>query len=108
MEDDKSLPVASHVGQNEPPVSIGSHTQPSAPIGDENRFLTYFSVLKMEATCSAETSVDFQRITACYISEDITLNINRFELLSFSAILFLTSITRGGFSIKVCTRGIVL
>jgi hypothetical protein len=33
--------------------------------------LTYSSTLKMKATCSSETSVDFQRTTRCYISQDI-------------------------------------
>jgi hypothetical protein len=37
MEDANSIPVGSPVGQNEPPVPIGSHTQPSEPIGDRNR-----------------------------------------------------------------------
>jgi hypothetical protein len=30
----------------------------------------YFLILNMEATCSSETSVDFQRTTRRYISED--------------------------------------
>jgi hypothetical protein len=29
-------------------------------------FIAYYSTLKMEATCSPETSVDFQRTTWCY------------------------------------------
>jgi hypothetical protein len=33
----------------------------------------YSPTLKMEATCSSETSVDFQRTTWCYIPEDSTL-----------------------------------
>jgi hypothetical protein len=37
MEDSKSVPTGSPVGRNEPPVPIGSHTQPSEPIGDKNR-----------------------------------------------------------------------
>jgi hypothetical protein len=37
MEDSKSVPIGSPAGQNEPPVSIGSQTQPSEPIGDKNR-----------------------------------------------------------------------
>jgi hypothetical protein len=36
MEDIKSVPVGSPVGQNEPPIPIGSHTQPSEPIRDKN------------------------------------------------------------------------
>jgi hypothetical protein len=35
--------------------------------------LTYSSTLKMEATCSSETSVDYQRTTRSYIPEDRTL-----------------------------------
>jgi hypothetical protein len=37
MEDSMSVSVGSPVGQNEPPVSIESPTQPSEPIGDKNR-----------------------------------------------------------------------
>jgi hypothetical protein len=36
MEDDRSVPVGSPVGQNEPPVPTGSLTQPREPIGDGN------------------------------------------------------------------------
>jgi hypothetical protein len=36
-------------------------------------YLAYSSTLKMEATCSSETSVDFQRTTHHYIPEDIIL-----------------------------------
>jgi hypothetical protein len=35
--------------------------------------LDYSSTLKMEATCSPETSVNCQRTTRCYIPEDRTL-----------------------------------
>jgi hypothetical protein len=34
----------------------------------------YSSTLKMEATYSSETLVDFQRTTQCHIPEDITLH----------------------------------
>jgi hypothetical protein len=37
--------------------------------------LTYSLTLKMEVTCSSETSVDFQRTTWHYIPEDRTLKI---------------------------------
>jgi hypothetical protein len=37
MEDSKSVPAGSPVGQNEPPVSTSSETQLSEPIGDKNR-----------------------------------------------------------------------
>jgi hypothetical protein len=33
----------------------------------------YSTTLKMDAICSSETSVDFQRTTRCYIPEDSTL-----------------------------------
>jgi hypothetical protein len=41
----------------------------------------YFSTLKMEAICSSETSVDFQRTTQRYIPEDSTLHNHRCENL---------------------------
>jgi hypothetical protein len=34
MEDTKSDPVGSPIGENEPPVPIGSDTQSSKPIGE--------------------------------------------------------------------------
>jgi hypothetical protein len=38
-------------------------------------FLLYsFLTLKMEATCSSETSVNFQQTTQCYIPEGRTLH----------------------------------
>jgi hypothetical protein len=37
MGDSNSVSVGSPVGQNESPVSTGSHTQQSEPIGDKNR-----------------------------------------------------------------------
>jgi hypothetical protein len=37
MKESKSLPVGSTVEQNQPPVPIGSPTQPSEPTGDMNR-----------------------------------------------------------------------
>jgi hypothetical protein len=37
IEGSKSVPVGSPVGQNEPPVPISSHTQPSEPKADNNR-----------------------------------------------------------------------
>jgi hypothetical protein len=38
-------------------------------------YLAYYSTLKMEAICSSEASVEFQRITRRYIPEDRTLNL---------------------------------
>jgi hypothetical protein len=46
MEDSESVPVGSPVGQNEPPVPTGSHTQPSGPIGDKNRIGSLGCVLR--------------------------------------------------------------
>jgi hypothetical protein len=42
---------------------------------------TYSSTLRIEATCSPETSVDFQRTTRRYIPEDRTLHNHRCENL---------------------------
>jgi hypothetical protein len=43
--------------------------------------LVYSSKLKMEATCSSETSVDFQRTTWSYFPEDRSLHNHRREKL---------------------------
>jgi hypothetical protein len=43
--------------------------------------LAYFSTLKTVVTCSSETSVDFQRTTRRYISEDSTIHNHRCENL---------------------------
>jgi hypothetical protein len=43
--------------------------------------LAYASNLKIEATCSSETSVDFERTTRRYIPEDKTLHNHRCENL---------------------------
>jgi hypothetical protein len=37
--------------------------------------LTYSSTLRMEATYSSETSIDFQWTTWCYILDDTTLHL---------------------------------
>jgi hypothetical protein len=44
-------------------------------------WVAYSSTLKMEAICSSETSVDTQRTTRRYISEDSTLHDHRCENL---------------------------
>jgi hypothetical protein len=49
--------------------------------------LAYFSILKMEATCSSETSFYFQRTTRRCIPEDINLRNHRCENLKFHRIL---------------------
>jgi hypothetical protein len=41
----------------------------------------YSSTLKLEAICSSETSVDFQRTTRRYIPKDRTLHNHRYENL---------------------------
>jgi hypothetical protein len=46
-----------------------------------------FSTLKMEVTCSSETSVDTQRTTRRYIPEDGTLHNHRCENLKSYIIL---------------------
>jgi hypothetical protein len=43
--------------------------------------LAYSSALKNEATCSSETSDDFQRTTYGFIPEDVTLRNRRCENL---------------------------
>jgi hypothetical protein len=121
MEDCKSVPIGSLVGQNEPSVSNSSHIQQDELIGDKNRiirmalkragydgigkdreedvrvlwtslllclppvssvlsFLAYSA--KMNATCSSETSVDFQRAARRYIPEVRTLHNHRCENLN--------------------------
>jgi hypothetical protein len=53
------------------------HTMPASPLRDTCLMLVsclaYFSTVKVEATCSSETSVNFQHITCRYIPEDRTL-----------------------------------
>jgi hypothetical protein len=44
-------------------------------------YLAYYSTLEMEATCSSETSVTFQRNTRRCITEDKTLHNHRCENL---------------------------
>jgi hypothetical protein len=43
--------------------------------------LAYSLILKMEATCSSETSVDFQWTTQYYIPQDKTLHNHHYENL---------------------------
>jgi hypothetical protein len=51
--------------------------------------LAYSSTLKMEATCSSETSVYFQRTTGRYIPEDGTFHDHRCEnLISYIFLYF--------------------
>jgi hypothetical protein len=53
--------------------------------------LAYSSTLKMEATCSSETSVAFQLTARRHIPEDITLHNHRCENLKFSYKLLIIS-----------------
>jgi hypothetical protein len=46
--------------------------------------LAYLSILKMEATCPSETSVDFQRNARRYIPEDINLQVMTYFILNFN------------------------
>jgi hypothetical protein len=51
--------------------------------------LAYFSTLKLEATCSSETSVDFQRTKGRYIPEDTILRVaDSSKLLFFTFTIF--------------------
>jgi hypothetical protein len=74
-------------------------------------WLTYFSTLRMEATCSSETSVDFQRTTRRYIPEDRTLHNHLYENLKsyllniFNSIIFLE---RGTAFLRTCLAIFVL
>jgi hypothetical protein len=45
-------------------------TSMTAGVSNLDSYLAYSSTVKMEATCSSETSVDFQRTTRRYILED--------------------------------------
>jgi hypothetical protein len=47
-------------------------------------FLDYYSKLKIETTCSSETSVDFQRTARRYVSTNITLQIFRVIILTLN------------------------
>jgi hypothetical protein len=42
--------------------------------GKQTSYAVYFSTLKMEAICYSVTSLDFQRTTRRYVSEDGTFN----------------------------------
>jgi hypothetical protein len=53
--------------------------------------VAYSSTLKMEATCSSETSVDYQRTAFCCFPEDITLPNHHSEDLKSYIIRCLTS-----------------
>jgi hypothetical protein len=45
----------------------------------------YITTLKMEATCSSETSVDFQRTTERYSPQDTTFHNHRCKNLKFTS-----------------------
>jgi hypothetical protein len=54
----------------------------------------YSSTLKMEAVCSSETSVDFQRTTRRYIPQDRTLHNHRCENLKSYTVIFIFTAAR--------------
>jgi hypothetical protein len=58
------------------PVPIGSPWDRMKPLGTLT-LVSYsaYSTVKMEAMCSSETSVDFQRTTGRYIPEDTAFHI---------------------------------
>jgi hypothetical protein len=60
------------------PSGIERHVAPESTCFILVSSLPYFSTLKTEATCSSETSVDFQ---TCYIPEDRTFHSRRCENL---------------------------
>jgi hypothetical protein len=64
MENNKSVTAASPIGHSKPPVPIDSHTEPSESIGDKNRITDL--ILKMEVTCSCETSLNFNGLHGLY------------------------------------------
>jgi hypothetical protein len=90
MGDSKSFSVGLPVGQYEPLAPIGSSRE---LIGDKKRslgrpwkgasLLVYCSTLRMEAICSCETSIDFQRTTRYYIPEHNGLYKHRCENFRF-------------------------
>jgi hypothetical protein len=43
--------------------------------------MVYFQTLKMQATCSSETSADIQRTKRCYIAKERALHNHRCENL---------------------------
>jgi hypothetical protein len=57
------------------------HHQGLLPTSSLVSCLAYYLTLKMEATCSSETSVDFQRTTLHYIPKNIILQaINSYKM----------------------------
>jgi hypothetical protein len=54
--------------------------------------LTYSSTVKMEAICSSETSVDFQRTTRRYIPEDRTLHVTYSQITVTVNFFFITTL----------------
>jgi hypothetical protein len=70
--------------------------------------LAYFSTLKMEATCFFETSVDLQRTTRRYISEDRTPHKHRCEnLKSYEMVLTMVYNTRDCWFLDLFSSGIL-
>jgi hypothetical protein len=67
--------ILQHIIKN----SIVWHIRPYSPMKVTVFCLIYSSALKMEAIYSLETSVDFQRTTQCYITEDTMHCNHRYE-----------------------------
>jgi hypothetical protein len=55
--------------------------------------LAYSLTLNVEATCSSETSVDFQQATWCYIPQDRTLHNHRCVLVHVGKVLQICTLT---------------
>jgi hypothetical protein len=70
-----------HTGRNLYLILIPNSVTGQNDLTQVKRTVAYSSVLKIEATCSSETPVDFQQTTRPYIQEDRTLHNRRFENL---------------------------
>jgi hypothetical protein len=63
-------------------------------------YLTYISTLKMEATCSSETSVDFQW-PICHVPEDRTLQFYYLLNVTLKILYYLLHIKWDGVVVRV-------
>jgi hypothetical protein len=63
MKSSKSILVGSPAGQNEPPVPIGCHTQPSEPIGDEKGI----TIMDLTRACCAGPTFRQAPFSICYM-----------------------------------------
>jgi hypothetical protein len=69
----RNMSLLSSMSKNKPSKNPASKQMASRAAFALVSFFAYSCTLKMEATCSSETSVDFQRSTWRYIPEDRTL-----------------------------------